>query len=150
MKHQVAEIGVSYRNRLTVTTKITSGAEAAEILLGAWNNDTIQLQEEFKVLLMNRANIVLGIYPLSKGGVTGTVVDIKLMFAVALKCNASAIIVAHNHPSGNTLPSEQDQTITNKIVKAASFLEIAFLDHLILTAHNGYFSFAENGLLIKE
>jgi len=81
--------------------KITDSNSAYKIFLDNWDNDTIQLQEEFKVLLLNRANVVLGIYPLSKGGVSGTMVDIKLLLASTIKANASSIIVAHNHPSVN-------------------------------------------------
>ena len=85
---------------------------------------------------------MLGIYPLSKGGVTGTVVDAKLVFSVALKCNASNLIIAHNHPSGNLKPSEADKSLTLKLKKAANLLDITLLDHLILSKE-GYYSFQD-------
>ena len=97
-------------------------------------------------MLLNRANKVLGIYPVSKGGVSGTLVDPKLIFSVALKCNASSIILAHNHPSGNLFPSENDKELTQKLKSAGNFLDIKVLDHLIITPE-GYFSFADEGLL---
>jgi DNA repair protein RadC len=144
--NEVAEIKISYSTSNTPKIKITSVDKAYQLLLKSWNLDTIELQEEFKVLLLNRANEVLGIYPLSKGGITGTVVDSRLIFAVVLKCNATAIIIAHNHPSGNLKPSNNDITITNSIKKCADFLEITLIDHLIITK-NGFFSFSNEKLL---
>ena len=142
----VSEIKVAYSTSDTTKVKIKSGEDAYDILLASWNLDTIELQEEFKILLLNRANEVLGIYPLSKGGITGTVVDQRLIFAVALKCNASGIIMCHNHPSGKLLPSEADITLTKSIGKCADLLEINLLDHLIITK-NGFYSFSNEGKL---
>ena len=99
--HNLAEIKVSYSTNNIPKIKITKGEEAYRVLLESWNNDTLELQEEFKVLLLNKANEILGIYPLSKGGITGTVIDVRLIFGVSLKCNATGIIICHNHPSGN-------------------------------------------------
>ena len=144
--NEVAEIKISYSTISTPKIKITSVNKAFEVLLNSWNLDTIELQEEFKVLLLNRANEVLGIYPLSKGGITGTVVDSRLIFAVALKCNATGIILCHNHPSGNLKPSDNDITLTRSIKKCADFLDITLIDHLIITK-NGFFSFSNEGKL---
>lgn len=149
MKNQlfnVAEIKVSYNTTDTPKVKIQSVNDAYRVLLSSWDTDTIELQEEFKVLLLNRSNEVLGIYPLSKGGITGTVVDQRLIFAVALKCNATAIIIAHNHPSGKLLPSEADITLTKSIGKCATLLDINLLDHIIITK-NGFYSFSNEGKL---
>lgn len=143
---EVAEIKVSYSTTSTPKIKITSVNKAFEVLLSLWDLDTIELQEEFKILLLNRANEVLGIYPLSKGGITGTVVDSRLIFAVALKCNATGILLCHNHPSGNLKPSDADITLTRSIKKCADFLDISLIDHLIIT-RNGYFSFSNEGKL---
>ena len=142
----VSEIKVAYSTSNTPKVKIKSGEDAYDVLLSSWNLDTIELQEEFKILLLNRANEVLGIYPLSKGGITGTVVDQRLIFAVALKCNATGIIMCHNHPSGKLLPSEADFTLTKSIGKCSDLLEINLLDHLIITK-NGYYSFSNEGKL---
>lgn len=140
MENLLAEIQVSYNTNSSIKPKIESSHSAYEILLASWFAGTIELQEEFKVLLLNRANQVLGIYNLSKGGTAGTVVDIKILFAVALKCNASSIIVAHNHPSARLKPSLQDIEITKKIKGASELLDIKLLDHLIISK-NGYYSF---------
>lgn len=146
MQNELAEIQVSYSTKNHNKIKIKSVDIAAQILRNAWNNDTIELQEEFKVLLLNRASETLGIYSLSKGGITGTIVDIRLLFAVALKCNSTAIIIAHNHPSGKLQASESDLALTRKIKKCSEFLDIDLLDHLIITK-NGFYSFATEGKL---
>ncbi len=106
----------------------------------------MELREEFKILLLNRANKVLGLVNISTGGVSGTVSDPKIIFASALKANASGIILAHNHPSGNLKPSEADLNLTNKVKKAGQLLEIAVLDHIILTSEQ-YFSMADEGMI---
>ena len=142
--NELAEIKVSYSTKNNQKQKITSSFNAYEILLKAWSKKTIELQEEFKVILLNNANEVLGIYPMAKGGITGCVVDIRLVFAVALKCNATGIILAHNHPSGKLKPSDADLSITRKINSASIILDIKLLDHLIVTK-NGFYSFSDEG-----
>lgn len=88
----------------------------------------------------------MGIYTLSKGGISGTMVDVKLLLSVALKCVASHIVVVHNHPSGNLTPSRADVDITTKLKKATKQVDILLLDHLIITK-DGYYSFADHGKL---
>jgi DNA repair protein RadC len=97
-------------------------------------------------MLLNRANKILRIFTVSTGGVAGTVADPKVIFATALKGNASSIILAHNHPSGNLKPSEADRQLTNRLTQAGKLLDISVLDHLIITAEE-YFSFADEGLI---
>lgn len=137
---------MSYSSGDSNKIKITSSQKAFESFLSSWNFNTIELQEEFKVMVLNRNNEVLGICPLSRGGVSGTIVDAKLVFSIALKCNASSIIVAHNHPSGNLKPSDADIKLTKKLKQAAAYLDIQFLDHVIVTK-NGYTSFSDKGLM---
>lgn len=146
MINELAEIQVSYRTNNYNKIKITSIQIAFELLFNSWCKDTIELQEEFKVILLNRSNETLGIYSLSKGGTTGTVVDVRLLFAVALKCNSTGIIISHNHPSGKLQPSDVDIALTKKIKKCSEFLNIVLLDHLIVTK-NGYYSFSNEGLI---
>ena len=143
---KISEISVSYSNSKQKKLKVRNSKESYEILLNSWDKNIIELQEEFKILLLNRSNTVLGVYPMSKGGVSGTIVDAKLVFSVALKCNASSIIVAHNHPSGNLNPSEGDKKITQKLKKAGEYLDIVLLDHLIITKE-GFYSFSDSGLI---
>ncbi|MGB4400016.1 MAG: JAB domain-containing protein, partial [Daejeonella sp.] len=116
------------------------------ILLQNWDMNKIDLLEQFKILLLNRANKVLGIYEVSSGGMTGTVADPKLIFSTALKGCANSIILSHNHPSGNLKPSQADINLTQKLRTAGSFLDIDVLDHIILTSE-GYISFVEEGLM---
>jgi DNA repair protein RadC len=144
--NEVAEIKVSYSTNNSSKIMITSVNKAFELLLSCWDMETIELQEEFKVLLLNRSNEVLGIYPLSKGSTSGTLVDVKLIFGVALKSNASGIIITHNHPSGNLNPSGADIELTKKIKKCADFLDISLIDHIILTK-NSFYSFSSEGKL---
>jgi DNA repair protein RadC len=89
---------------------------------------------------------VIGSYQLSKGGLTGTIADVRLILSVALKTLATGLILAHNHPSGNLKPSEADKQITSKIRQAAKLMDIEVLDHMILSS-NGYFSFTDDGIL---
>ncbi len=102
--------------------------------------------EEFVALLLNRRNKVLFTDQISVGGVSGTVVDMKKLFLHAVEQQASAMIIAHNHPSGNLRPSEADRQLTRKVKKASELLDISLLDHLIVS-EEGYFSFADEGLL---
>jgi DNA repair protein RadC len=106
---------VSYKPGLTSsTTTITNSQNAYEIFKSLFPVDTISLQEQFVVLYLNRANRVIGSYQLSKGGITGTIADVRLILSVALKTLATGLILAHNHPSGNLKPSEADRYITSK------------------------------------
>ena len=143
---QLAEIKVSYSTRMQEKVKVTNSKVVYDLLLAQWNHDIIEYQEELKVVLLNRANVILGVYELSKGGISGTVVDIKIILAVALKCNASGIILIHNHPSGNLEPSDPDTVITRKLKEASEVFELLLLDHLIISKE-GYYSFADNGIL---
>src|SRR5690554_6082722 len=113
---EVAEIQLSYKTKVKPSQrpKITSSKDAYSILLESWDDDKLEFVEQFKVLLLNRANRVLGVYEVSTGGVSGTVADPKLVFAAALKANASAIIVSHSHPSGQLKPSDADHEANAK------------------------------------
>jgi DNA repair protein RadC len=97
-------------------------------------------------MLLNRANKVLGIAQISQGGISGTVTDVRIILQYALKANASGIILCHNHPSGNTEPSESDLRITSKLKDAALVNDINLLDHLIITSE-GYYSMADMGCI---
>lgn len=150
MINNVSEIDIVYRKKvhckMSERPLIQRSSDAYTILNHYWNQDKINLVEEFKVLFLNQANRVLQIFSASNGGVTGTVADPRIILGVALKVGASAIFLAHNHPSGNLKPSAADQALTSKIKEAARFHDIKILDHLILT-DEGYFSFADDGLL---
>ncbi len=145
---QVAEITLSYSSHIQCSERpvITNSDSAYTLLLQQWDMHTIELVEQFKIILLNRANRVLGIYTLSTGGMTGTVADPRLIFAAVLKANATSIILAHNHPSGSVAPSNADHLLTQKIKEGGKLLEITVMDHLIVTLE-GYYSFADEGML---
>jgi DNA repair protein RadC len=142
----LSEIHVSYKPGL-ISSKIINDSNAAfDILATLFPQDTICLQEQFVVLYLNRANRVIGSYQLSKGGITGTIADVRLILSVALKTLATGLILAHNHPSGNLKPSEADIQLTQKVKDAAKIMDIEVLDHMILSS-NGYFSFTDDGII---
>ena len=145
---EVAEIQLSYKSKVkaSLRPKITSSRDCETVLRKYWNEDKIEFVEQFKVLLLNRANKVLGLYEVSTGTTTHTVADPRLIFVAAIKANACAIILSHNHPSGNLNPSQADMDLTRKIKEAGRFLEVSVLDHIIMTSE-AYYSFADEGLL---
>lgn len=145
---QVSEIHVTYRPKFKPSERptIASSRDCYKILSQNWDMNKMELLEQFKILLLNRANKVIGIYEVSSGGMAGTVADPKLIFATALKSCATGIILSHNHPSGNLEPSQADIALTQKLKTAGSFLDIGVLDHIILTSE-GYYSFADEGLM---
>ena len=102
--------------------------------------------EEFWIIILNRANYVIGTERISSGGLAGTVADPKVIFKKALDAKGSSIILVHNHPSGNLKPSEADVSLTRKLKESGQLLEIPVIDHLIFTDHK-YFSFADEGIL---
>ncbi len=149
MRHKVNEIKVSYIETATenVTETIASSRDASELFYQLWDKDTIAFRECFKVILLNNANKVKGIYELSQGGISGTVVDMRILFAVVIKSLTVGIIIGHNHPSGVLKPSTSDIRLTRRIKEAATLLDVKLLDHLIITPKGSYYSFADEGLL---
>ena len=146
--YQVAEIQLTYKSNVkpSLRPRISTSKDAYEVLLENWDGSQIEFVEQFKVMFLNRANKVLGIFNVSTGGVCGTVADPKLIFAAALKTTACSIILAHNHPSGNLRASHADIELTRKVRDGGRLLDIQLLDHIIVT-REGYFSFADEGLL---
>lgn len=144
---KVSEIKVSYTDKVKASerAKICASKDAAQLLNSVFV-DCLQHHEEFYVMLLNRSNRVLGISCISKGGISGTVVDLKIILQTALKANASGLIVSHNHPSGNLTASREDVKVTEKLKSACQLLDLSLLDHLIIS-EEGYFSFADEGIL---
>ena len=146
--YQIAEVELIYKSKVKASERpcIKSSKDAASLLQKNWDESKIDFIEQFKVVFLNRANRVLGIFEVSSGGVSGTFVDAKLVFVAALKANSSGIIISHNHPSGNLKPSSADEQLTAKLKQGGTYLDIKLLDHLIITSE-GFFSFADEGLL---
>ena len=145
----VDEVSLIYKSKTPPHQRISiSGSkDACNAFISMWDEDTLELQEEFRILLLNRSNRVLGVTVISQGGISGMVVDIRRILQAALKSNASSIICCHNHPSGNTKPSEADRKITLKISEAAKLMDIQLLDHIIIVPGDEYFSFSDEGLI---
>jgi DNA repair protein RadC len=125
---------------------IENSRDAYELFKSDWDMDTIEYYESCKIMLLNSANRVLGIADLSSGGITSSIIDVRKVFQPALLANATNVILAHNHPSGNLKPSEADIEITRKIRHAGKFLDIQVHDHIIVTAE-GYRSLSDEGLI---
>jgi len=142
-----SEITVTYRHPIkpSLMPKLSSSQDSVDVLRTIWS-DRLEHIEEFVVICLNRTNRMLGWAKVSSGGLSGTVADPKVIFQIALKSNASSIILAHNHPSGNLQPSEQDIRLTRKNKEAGLNLDLPIIDHIILTSE-GYYSFADEGIL---
>lgn len=145
---QIPELNVTYTRASSkvFSGSIRSAADVAEFLKSTFGNGEIELQEQFIVLYMNQKHDVIGYYRHSKGGITSTVADIRIVIGAALKCAAVGLVVAHNHPSGNLTPSAADKELTAKLKESAKLMDIRLHDHIILTK-NQYLSFADEGLL---
>ena len=143
---KVAEVQLSYRNTVPYDkrTKVRDAKDAYKVMLKTHDDGTLDYIETFKVLYLNQNNHVLGCRTISEGGLTSTQSDVRTILQGALLTNAVAIILAHNHPSGNVKPSTEDINTTAKITKAAKLLDISVLDHIIYTRENCY-SFADDG-----
>jgi DNA repair protein RadC len=145
---RVAEVKVKYQSKqpLTNQPRVNNSTDAEKIFRINWSDD-MELVEEFNVLFLNRANYVKGLFRLSRGGLTGTIADPRILFATALKGLAVGIIISHNHPSGSLKPSSQDIELTRKLKEIGKFHEITLIDHLIISPHSGFYSFADEGML---
>jgi len=145
----ISEVRLVYRTKVKASDRlqVKCSKDAFDIFMENWDLDSIEHIEEFKLMLLTRSNKVLGIASISKGGINGTVTDVRIILQYAIKANASGIIICHNHPSGNLQPSESDTKITQKIKEASNIMDLQLLDHLILTMDGSYYSFGDNGLL---
>ena len=123
--------------------QISSSRDVAEILMPLLGDLD---HEEFWIMLLNRSNKVIHQFMTSKGGLTATVIDVRTILKTAIERLATAMILSHNHPSGNLTPSDADMQITRKLKEAGKIMDIQVLDHVIVS-QKGYYSFADNGLL---
>ena len=144
----LAEVKLSYKTEQSPQTfpQVTSPDEAEKVLRQVWDNDHIQLKEEFIILLLNNSKHCIGWSKISSGGRNATIVDPSAIFTVALLANATSIIVAHNHPSGNLNPSKSDKNLTERIKKSGDMLGITLEDHILMVADD-YMSFRAKGIL---
>jgi DNA repair protein RadC len=142
----VGEVKIIYKKTTHSIAAIESSLSTSNFIRRIWDEDTIEYIESFCVIALDRALNIVAYEFISTGGTSATIADPRRIFQFALLSNASAIILAHNHPSGNLNPSTADRSLTEKIFKASKLLDINLLDHIIVTKQ-GYFSFADEGLL---
>ena len=147
----LAELKVSYRRGRPKGGKqgrmpifVASPVSCEKYLRTLWDDDTIELREEFVLLCLNGAHEVLGWVKLSTGGFNHASVNLRMVLAVALQTASSAVIVAHNHPSGSLKPSREDQALTRRLAEACELVGVKFVDHLIVSRDASY-SFLDNG-----
>ena len=139
------EIILKYKKGDTKKVKIASSQDCFEVFMEFYDQDTIELNESVMVLYLNSGNNTIGWQKHSSGGMTQTVVDVRLIMATALQCGASSLILSHNHPSGQLRPSQEDEAITKRVKQACEALSITLLDHIIVTPESGYYSFSDEG-----
>jgi DNA repair protein RadC len=144
----ITEVDLIYRNKQKVSErpKIKSSLEAYDILRKTWDENKIELLEQFKIVLLDRNGSCIGLATVASGGMSSCAVDLKIAFATALKARATSIILAHNHPSGNLQQSAADEKLTTQFENAGKILDLPVLDHLIITK-DGYTSLADIGLM---
>lgn len=143
----IGEVKLSYQKRQqSPFQKIASSSDADTCFRAIFPCEQINYREHMYVLYLNNSNEVLGYQLLSIGGITATIVDIRVLMQGALLLNAIAIILCHNHPSNKLKPSESDIQLTKKAAKSAEILDIKLLDHIIITEDN-YYSFSDEGIL---
>lgn len=145
--YQPFEVEIHFKRPLFDSMKsISCSKDVNELLRAYCNSNLLDVKEFFWVILLSRANRVLGISTVSCGHISGVTVNVQEILQLSLLSNASQLIVAHNHPSGKLKPSEIDKRITEKIQKGAALFDTQLLDHLILTSES-FYSFADNGAL---
>lgn len=145
-KSTIEELTLGRKKTNIPKVKLTRSSECYEYIMKLWNQDTIELHETFVAVFINQANNTIGWYVVSQGGITGCIVDVRMLFAAALKVGAVGMVVAHNHPSGNLKPSVADLKITKCIQAVADVHDMQILDHIIVTS-DGYYSFGDEGQL---
>jgi len=137
-----SEIEIVYKSKIPAAKRvqIRNSADAFKLFWEHWDHNKIQYCEQFKIMLLNQKNCVLGIADISTGGITSTIIDPRIVLQHALKSHSVGLILAHNHPSSNPTPSEADVAITKKLAEAGKVMDIQILDHLILCGDGTFYS----------
>lgn len=132
---KIEEVKLTYKNKIKAADRprISCAEDAYSVFLESWDQDQIELLEECKAMFLDRQLRVMSIASISKGGMNGTVVDLRIVFAMALKRRADSLLLAHNHPSGSLKPSQADIGLTKQFYEAGRILQVELKDHLIIT-----------------
>jgi len=144
-QNTMPEITLKLKKSSVIEKQIKSSTDCVDLFRTIFE-DTIEIFESMFVIYLNRANKTIGWMKISQGGLSGTVIDNRLILKSGIESLASSMIICHNHPSGNNLPSDADIKVTAKLKASCEILEIHLLDHIILTQDNS-FSFADEGLI---
>jgi DNA repair protein RadC len=148
MKLPEIRVKYSYKQKFKDRTKISTSHDAYKIFESVWDKDTLEYSESSYALFLNYSNQLLGFYKVSTGGTNGTIIDPKIILGVALKVNASNLILAHNHPSGSLAFSKQDLAQTKTFISICKQLDILLWDHLVITKE-GYISMSDEGEILS-
>lgn len=144
-EYKIPQIRLSYVSDYSIEhPKILMASDIARFIRSTYVDGEIEYRECFKVVYLNCAHKILGFQTISEGCTSKCLVDSKMIFAGALLANAQGIVLCHNHPSGELRPSPQDDSITNKIVAAAKYLDIEVVDHVIVT-NDSFYSYSDEG-----
>lgn len=147
-KSNMPELSIKYKSSALKKVKIESSSDAFTILKEMYDSDTLEYSESTIIIFLNQANNTIGWTRHTSGGMSSTVVDVKMVMAESLLCGASGIMFSHNHPSGQLFPSPEDVNMTNRLLLACKALDIGFIDHIIVSGDlSGYYSFADEGKL---
>ncbi len=146
----VNELSLSYKKSIQLNDPqfktLNSSLKVSNLLRAIWDEDQLEVRESFYIVCFSTTLDVLGYQKISEGGLDAVIVDLRLLFSIALLSRATSIVIAHNHPSGTLKPSEADKVLTKKIYQAGQLFSIQLNDHIILT-ESGYYSFRDEGLL---
>lgn len=143
-KSKLPEITLKYKSGEILKSKITSSQDLYNVMYKMFNADTLEYNEEVIVVFLNGANNTIGWMKHSTGGTAQTIVDVKMILATSLQCGATAVAIAHNHPSGQQYPSREDEKVTQRVKIGCEAIGVRFLDHLIICGEDGrYYSFCD-------
>jgi len=145
-KTNLPEITIKLKKGEVLNCQVKTSTDAVELLRKIWDMDTLPIYESVICVFFNNRNNTIGWFKVSQGGLSNSIVDNRLILSTALTCLASGIILAHNHPSGYTAPSDADYRITQKLYESSNIMDIKLLDHIILT-EDSYYSFLDEGKL---
>jgi len=138
-------VGYKYNSSLKGRPKISNSKDAYKVLKNLYDRDKLGLHEQFVVIYLNHANMVIGTINLFTGTTRGIMIDNKIVVGIAINLMASSVIISHNHPSGSLKPSESDLKLTRSMGEALELMSIKLLDHLIISPDEEYLSLVENG-----
>lgn len=145
-KTTIPEIKLKARNGSIRKAKFNNSADVYKYFLEIFEEETLEIYEQAMAVFMDSSMNTVGWFKISQGGIGGTIIDPRLILKAAFDCYATSMIIAHNHPSGRLIPSEQDNAITQKLKRACDLVDIKLFDHLIITK-DGYFSYLDEGKL---